>query len=75
MKYNLEQNDYNAKSKYVQLYQIYDSTGNKIYEPFFCQESAEYMMQYSDISGQVIEIEIQLSELLNGKNAKNRSII
>jgi hypothetical protein len=55
----LTQQDQNTKTKIIPMYQIYDDQGNKRYEPFYCQESAEYMMQYSGITGQVIEIETE----------------
>lgn len=58
--------------KFITLYQIYDDQGNKKYEPFYHQESAEYMMQYSGITGQVIEVETEFTPTPSKSNMINK---
>lgn len=54
------------------MYQIFNEHGDKIYEPFYSQESAEYMMQYSGITGQVIEIETEFTAAPSKSNMINK---
>lgn len=60
------------KIKFITLYQIYDDQGNKRYEPFYCQESAKYMMQYLGITGQVIEVETEFTAAPSKSNMFNK---
>lgn len=59
MNKHLTQQDQKIKTKIIPMYQIFNEHGDKIYEPFYSQASAEYIMQYSNIKGQVIEIETE----------------
>lgn len=47
------------KPKFLTIYQIYDINGNKVYEPFYSLESAEFMKEFSAIDGQIDEIEVE----------------
>lgn len=49
----------NLKPKFLTIYQIYDINGNKVYEPFYSRESAEFMKEFSAIDGQIDEIEVE----------------
>ena len=60
--------------KYVTMYQIYDSAGNKVYEPYFRHESAMYMIEYSGLKdATIVEVEIELEEFKT--NIKKRGKI
>ena len=49
----------NLKPKFLTMHQIYDIDGNKVYEPFYSLESAEFMKEFSAIDGQIDEIEVE----------------
>lgn len=68
----LTQQNQNTKTKIIPMYQIFNEHGDKIYEPFYSQESAEYMMQYSGITGQVIEIETEFTAAPSKSNMINK---